>query len=472
MKRTLIFVVMVIAALPLIASGQAARNGRTRGDGEEKKNGHQQKSARQSTPVALQPVIPLVDYHTHIYSLNASALNIEPLLPVIELPADFARLLRDKERLGGQDKDASALADLYTKDALVLNALAPAWLRGERAIRFVVDSTVMNRLLPMAYEESGSTGYIAGTEATVEGSSTQHLSNFLYVLRKGTDGKWRIASEVFTLTGPPVAKALTAEQLVKDLDAAGIKRGVVLSLAYWFGSAFRPAADDEYAKVRAENDWVAQQVARFPARLVGFCSFNPLKDYALEELDRCAKNPHLKGLKLHLGNSGVNIRKNPQHVEKVRQIFRAANEKKLPVVVHLWTDPAYEENGREHAEVFLKEILPAAPDITVQIAHMAGGGRSTDSALAVFADAITAGDPRTKNLYFDVATLTAGQSEEGLRKDAKRMRQIGLERILYGTDTAPPNPPAAQSWATFRTLMPLTEEEFRTIARNVAPYLR
>jgi len=107
-----------------------------------------------------------------------------------------------------------------------------------------------------------------------------------------------------------------------------------------------------------------------------------------------------------------------------------------------------------------------------RVAHMAGGGRSTDAALGVFADAISAGDPRTKNLYFDVATLTAGQSREGLEKDVIRMRQIGVNRILYGTDTTPPNPSPRESWGLFRSLTPLTDDEFKTIAGNVAPYLR
>jgi predicted TIM-barrel fold metal-dependent hydrolase len=91
----------------------------------------------------------------------------------------------------------------------------------------------------------------------------------------------------------------------------------------------------------------------------------------------------------------------------------------------------------------------------------------------VFADAIAAHDPRTRNLYFDVATSTQGQSDEGLKKDAERMRQIGMDRILYGTDMAvPPNQTAAESWKTFRSRMPLTEAELRTIAGNIAPFLR
>jgi hypothetical protein len=42
-------------------------------------------------------------------------------------------------------------------------------------------------------------------------------------------------------------------------------------------------------------------------RLRGFCGVNPLRDYALDELARCAEQPGLRhvahGLKLHFGNS-------------------------------------------------------------------------------------------------------------------------------------------------------------------------
>jgi predicted TIM-barrel fold metal-dependent hydrolase len=228
-----------------------------------------------------------------------------------------------------------------------------------------------------------------------------------------------------------------------------------------------PADPDEYAKVREENDWTAQQAARFPDRLVAFCGFNPLKDYALQEIERCAKLPQVKGLKFQFGNSRVDVRK-PEHVEKLRRVFAAANERRLAIAAHLWTDPDY---GRAEAEIFLNQILPAAPDIPVQIAHFAGGGPGyTDEALEVFANAITAKDPRTKNLYFDIATVADEQPKEVLQKFAERIRQVGLHRVLYGTDTGPPA--ARQSWLIFRTTVPLTDEEFKTIAGNVAPYFR
>jgi predicted TIM-barrel fold metal-dependent hydrolase len=393
-------------------------------------------------------------------------------MPVVELPDDLKRLLQDKEQFGGKEKNPAALAELYTKDALVLNPTSPAWLRGERAISYVTSNTFTPRLLPTAYEVDGSSGYIAGYEAEVDGANTRYLSNFLYVIKKGADGKWRIASEAFTLKGPPVPKAITVEGLISEMNAAGVKRAAVLSVAFWFGNP-RRKVDDEYAKVRAENDWVAEQVSRYPDRLVGFCSFNPLKDYAIEELNRCIKNPSFKGLKLHIGNSRIDVL-NPEHVEKLRTVFRAANEKRFPVLIHLWTSAG--NYGRAHAEAFLKEILPVAPNITIQIAHMAASGPDyhSDDAFEVYANAVANNDPRMKNVFVDVASMvTSNTSPETLTLVAKRLRQFGLQRVLFASDRSPGfgNESPKDAWAAFGRL-PLTEKEFRTVAENVAPYMR
>ena len=428
-------------------------------------------AAQGALPAAVpgpKPIAPLADHHTHLLSEAGAKLVNEPPLPAIELPADLARLLRAREK-GWNDK--SALLDLFTEDSLVLNQREPHWIRGRDEVATFLSWNFARpyRMTPVAFGVEGSTGHVAGYFTRGEGAATRHFGHFLLSVKKGADGAWRIAVETPTFPGHPVRELSTAEQLIAQLDEAGIQRAAVLSAAYWFGSPLMSDAEgDEYANVRAENDWTIREVARFPTRLVAFCSFNPLKDYALEELDRCAKIPHVKGLKLHFGNSAVDVR-DPQHVETVRRVFAAANERRLAIVAHLWV--LEETYGRRHAEIFLSQILPAAPDIPVQIAHFAGGGPGyTDEALEVYAEALAAGDPRTKNLYFDIATVADGQSEEVLQKFAERMRQVGLTRVLYGTDAGPP--PARQSWKTIRTTVPLTEEELRTIAGNVAPYFR
>ena len=346
----------------------------------------------------------------------------------------------------------------------------PLWLHGrDEVVEFLAGKFAKPyHVTPIAYGVQGSSGYIAGYfTRPLENGTTRYFGHVLMSLQKGADGAWRIAAESPTFPGPRTREARSAEQLIAELDEAGIRRAAVLSVAYWFGNPDMYKGGDEYASVRAENDWTAREAARFPDRLAAFCSFNPLKDYALEEIDRCAKIPQVKGLKLHLGNSRVDVL-NPDHVEKLRRVFARANERRLAIAVHLWTDPDY---GRKQAEAFLSQILPAAPGIPIQIAHFAGGGPGyTDEALEVYADAIAAGDPRTKNLYFDIATVADQQSAEVLKTFAKRIRQVGLQRILFGTDLGPPA--ARQSWLIFRTTVPLTDDEFKIIAANVAPYFR
>jgi predicted TIM-barrel fold metal-dependent hydrolase len=279
---------------------------------------------------------------------------------------------------------------------------------------------------------------------------------------------------------PPAAPTppITAKDLIALLDQAGIKRAVVLSTAYIFEQPSRKV-ENAAERVRADNDWTSQQVAQFPGRLIGFCGVNPLKDYALDEIARCAKDPNLRyGLKLHFGNSAVDYH-NPQHIEQLKRVFAAANAHRMAIVVHMRASlTAKLRYGREEAAIFLNEVLPAAPDAVIQIAHLAGAGApgdpAADQALDVFIEAIAKGDPRATRLYFDVTGVwpTAKTTAEEAAVIAGRIRQLGVQRILYGSDAATGgNLTPREGWAAFRKL-PLTDAEFRTIASNVPPYLR
>jgi predicted TIM-barrel fold metal-dependent hydrolase len=276
----------------------------------------------------------------------------------------------------------------------------------------------------------------------------------------------------------PSVQPLTAADLVSLLDRAGIRQAAVLSLAYQFGNPNRAPMQNEYAAVRAENDWTSEQVALFPDRLRGLCSVNPLKPYGLQEVSRCAKDPHLlHGLKLHFGNSDINLN-NPAHVELLQSVFRQANAHRMAIVIHLRSSVTRRRPyGAREAAIFLNQVLPSAPDVPVQIAHLAGAGgyddRVVDEALGVYVDAIARRDARMARVYFDVSGVAGlGQWQDNADKVAARIRQLGLERVLYGSDGAGGgNPAPREAWATFRKL-PLTDSEFKTIAGNIAPYMR
>jgi predicted TIM-barrel fold metal-dependent hydrolase len=276
---------------------------------------------------------------------------------------------------------------------------------------------------------------------------------------------------------PPGSKTITAQDVIALLDKAGIRRAVLLANGYSFG---RPGSEppDEYAAVRAENDWAGAQAALFPKRLVAFCGFNPLKEYALGELGRCAKDPNLRrGIKLHFGSSDVQT-EIPEHFEKLKKVFQAANKQRMAIVVHMRASISKKRPyGPEQARAFL-ELLSFAPDIPVQVAHLASSGPgyvdpAAHSVVEVLADAVAKKAPRARRLWFDLAsnayTTNPAEVSELL---VRLIRKIGAERILYGTDAATGNNlRPREAWEAFRQLK-LSEREIKTIARNVAPYFR
>lgn len=422
---------------------------------------------------------PRVDHHQHLLSPELAPLmeraergETKP----VELPPEIADLV---QRRAAAWNDAAALAPLYADDAMLSQYGDSSLLIDDQTVvgRKAVSELLAGRfahayaITPVAYTQTGAVRHLAAMFTRGEGVERRNLGLTQFSFVQDQAGRWLIASEVMKFPAPQPYKIVDADALVALLDEAKIDRAVVLSGAYLFESPYFPQLPDAATRLRAENDWTAAQVARHPDRLVAFCAVNPLTDTALPEIERCARELHMKGLKLHFRNSRVDLTKDAD-VSRARQVFAAANWLRLPIVVHLDTgDP---ESGREKAEIFLARVLPSAPDVVVQVAHLAGSGPGwDDQALGVLADAVQRGDARTKNLYFDVATVADLQKHADLELLAKRIRQIGPRRILYGSDASfgGHNTPV-EEWGHFRGMVPLTDAELATIRDNVAPYLR
>lgn len=274
----------------------------------------------------------------------------------------------------------------------------------------------------------------------------------------------------------PIAKLPERDgaALVKELDAAGIERAVVLSVGYSFADE-RKKLDDPDRLTREQNDWTSAEVAMNAPRLIGFCSANPLRAAARSELERCLALPGMKGIKLHLGNSGISLR-NPEHLATVQQVFTLAARLHAPVLVHMRARGGA-NYGAEDAQIFLDKIVPIAPEIEIVIAHFGGAGpgypAQADEVMSVFATAADRHDPRLRNLYFDVATIVADETTPAeAALVAQRIRQIGPKRTLYGSDLTPPGGTVKRGWEIFRTKVPLTDREFRQIAHNETKFVR
>jgi predicted TIM-barrel fold metal-dependent hydrolase len=262
--------------------------------------------------------------------------------------------------------------------------------------------------------------------------------------------------------------------LLAELDAAGVNKAVVLSVGYSFADE-RKKLEDPDRLTREENDWTSAQVAASRGRLIGFCSANPLRPVVLEELERCLALPGMKGIKLHLGNSGISLRE-PAHAARVAQVFTLAERMHAPVLVHMRARGGT-NYGAEDARLFLDKVVPVAPSIEIVVAHFGGAGpgypAQSDEVMAVFGAAAERKDPRMRNIYFDVATIVTGETTpEDAALVATRVRQVGSQRVLYGSDLSPPGGSIRTGWQIFRDKVPLTAAESRTIAGNVTRFAR
>jgi predicted TIM-barrel fold metal-dependent hydrolase len=213
-------------------------------------------------------------------------------------------------------------------------------------------------------------GRLAPGDRAQDGPPTPPADHHMHVRSPAAVEAFRQAQDALDQVVIPEERLvpLDGSDAVTALDSAGVENGVLLSVAYLFATP-ELELQDEYRKVRAENDFVAEQVRSHPERLVGFCSLDPLADYALREIERCAGIAGITGLKLHFGSS---------------------------------------EFGARDAEIFLERVLAAAPDVPVQVAHLAGQGGYDDAqrqALGVFVSAMEDRPDLTENLFFDLAAV-------------------------------------------------------------------
>ncbi|HEY0810310.1 MAG TPA: amidohydrolase family protein, partial [Longimicrobiales bacterium] len=390
----------------------------------------------------------------------------QPSPPAVDVPANLAELLTARQK----GVDQASYSALFTDDAMVYAEEQGRWWTGQARILDALDNFgAERRFVPTSYALDGSAGYVAGVLRT---SSGQDTHNFVLGVKKAADGRWRIGSEMKQPISPPTyAPSIDAKKVIEALDDAGIKYATVLSVAYWFGDPEKQV-NDRAAKTRAENDWVIAETQKYRDRLIPFCGVNPIADYAIAELERCA-GLGIRGMKIHRNSKFEPA--NAEHLNELKEFFRAANKHGLAIVIHLRGAP----------QLYIDHIFPEAPDVPIQIAHMASGMDN----LKVFADAITAGKPGTKNLWFDWTQAlpieelwTHGRpgggiggpvSSEEKAEMVGLMKAVGLGRILFGTDMPLAwNPTPREWWRKTILTLPLTDFEISDIADNKPPYIR
>ncbi|MEZ4586334.1 MAG: amidohydrolase family protein [Gemmatimonadales bacterium] len=258
------------------------------------------------------------------------------------------------------------------------------------------------------------------------------------------------------------------------LAQPGIDGAWVLSMGYLYSWAiFREGLelDDaaEYRGVRRENDYVAAEVRRAPDRLVGFCGVNPLRPYADAELLRCRDTLGLRGVKLHLANTGLDPHA-PDQVARAAAIAAWAEAGGQPMLLHF--DPM--RSGLEVADLepLLERVIDAHPRLDLVIAHLGGSGGYGEWTRAVAPAIARRISGRPGRLVLDLSATILERESEGVPATtaaeaaafAEDLRRIGFGNVVFGSDYPVFDPIAYRT--TLRTRVPLTPVELDSIFAN------
>jgi uncharacterized protein len=190
----------------------------------------------------------------------------------------------------------------------------------------------------------------------------------------------------------------------------------------------------------------------------------------------------MAGIKLHFANSNVDLR-DTLHIARLKAVFREAQTMRRPVIVHMHTRrPDY---GAVDAERFISEVLAEATGISVQIAHMAGGGGSyhdgADGTMRAFVEAFRRDPSLRARIWFDLGGVVyppagggngagARTTQRQLERLAQRIHEVGPDRVLFGSDWAALSVAVAAD--NVARWLPVTPTELQTILQNRASYLR
>lgn len=198
----------------------------------------------------------------------------------------------------------------------------------------------------------------------------------------------------------------TIEDTIADMDAAGVDRAVIVGI------------DAETThRYRVSNDLVAQTVARFPHRLIGFAGADPHKGkLACDELVRAVNELGLRGLKLlpHLADIAPDDR-------RMYPLYETARDLKIPVLFHSGTQFHAGTKIRFCRPLYLDSVAVDFPELQIVMAHF--GYPWFHEGLAVVL--------RNPNVWFNIAGWAPKRiPEEVIRQINGPLRY----KALFGSD--------------------------------------
>lgn len=207
----------------------------------------------------------------------------------------------------------------------------------------------------------------------------------------------------------PKAKIATADDLMAAMERDGIDVAVALNYGW--------RTQTLCVEI---NDYILESIARFPKRLVGFCTVAlDAGDAALKELGRCVGGG-VKGV----GEIRPDLLPAARAIEAIRPIAEFCVRNDLILLTHTSEPVGHQYAGKGSATPdLIYSLVTAFPDLHLVCAHW-GGGLPFYALMPEVKDAL-------KNVYFDTAASPFLYRPEIYRQASGL---VGEGKVLFGSD--------------------------------------
>lgn len=206
------------------------------------------------------------------------------------------------------------------------------------------------------------------------------------------------------------AKLATADELIASMDEAGIDISVILNHGW---------ATHELCV--ETNDYILESIARYPKRLIGFCTIQPhSSSAAIAEVERCAKEG-IKGV----GELRPDVQLLDLNDAAVMEPFIEVIKKhKLILHTHASEPVGHQYPGKGGITPdILYPFIISHPDLTIVCAHWGGG--------LPFYALMPEVEKAMSNVFFDTAASPFLYRPQVYNQV---IQLVGSDKILFGSD--------------------------------------
>ncbi len=206
------------------------------------------------------------------------------------------------------------------------------------------------------------------------------------------------------------AKLATADELIASMDETGIDMSVILNIGW-----------TTHELCVETNDYILESIARYPQRLVGFCSVQPRSlEAALDEIERCVRGG-IRGI----GEMRPDMQLLDLGDEEVMNPFIEVIAKHNLILLTHASEPAghqYPGKGAVTPEL-LYPFITSYPDLTLVCAHWGGG--------LPFYALMPEVEKAMSNVFFDTAASPFLYTPQVYNQV---IQLVGADKILFGSD--------------------------------------